>query len=434
MKSERPEFSGEWETKRLSEIVVVDPENVPSSTDPDWSFNYISLEQVEDGRVRGFTEEVFRTAPSRARRILRYGDVLMSKVRPNLMSHLLYCGQIPNAVCSTGFAVLRAKPNRAVPGFIYAQLFARPMNDQVEKAIAGSNYPAVSSHDVSRFEIPYPPRMGEQAAIAAVLSDVDALLAALDTLIAKKRAIRKAAMQELLTGRTRLPGFSGEWEQKRLGDLGRFMKGSGVTRRDAQSGSLSCVRYGEIYTIHDTFIKDFHTWISAEVAASAVRVERGDLLFAGSGETKDDIGKCVALVDDRVAFAGGDIVILRLSSNDNPLFLSYVLNAHDANRQKASFGQGDAIVHITAAALAQVVVGVPPVPEQLAIAGLLYDMDSEIAALMLRRRKTCAIKRGMMQQLLTGKTRLAASATEQQAGSLAQGTPGQPNGESSWAQ
>lgn len=255
--------------------------------------------------------------------------------------------------------------------------------------------------------IPLPlPR--EQRAIAEALSDVDGLLGALEALIAKKRATKQAAMQQLLTGKTRLPGFSGEWETKRLGEIGHFLKGRGVKRDDAQSGPLACVRYGEIYTAHDDWVRTFHSWISPEVAATATRLEYGDLLFAGSGETKEEIGKCVAILTAVEAYSGGDIVILR-PSNVDALFFGYALNMPRVARQKASLGQGDAVVHISAAALAQVSLAVPSIEEQTAIATVLSDIDAEIAALERRRDKTRAIKQGMMQQLLTGRVRLVQS-------------------------
>jgi type I restriction enzyme S subunit len=128
--------------------------------------------------------------------------------------------------------------------------------------------------------------------IAEALSDVDALLGGLDRLI-------------------------GEWEVKCLGDLGQFQKGSGIRRDDAQSGDLACVRYGELYTTHDNIIRTFASRLSATVAATARRLRRGDLLFAGSGETKEEIGKCAAIIDDIEAYAGGDVVILRPREGDS---------------------------------------------------------------------------------------------------------------------
>ena len=184
--SNQQRFSGKWQTKRLGEISDVNPQNFSSNTNPNYKFNYITLEQVDSGKLLGYSEEVFRTAPSRAQRILRNGDVLMSTVRPNLMAHLFFHEQVPNAVCSTGFAVLRAKHDSSVPYFLFSQLFSEGVNDQIDKILSGSNYPAINSRDVKLIEIPCPPQISEQRAIAEVLSDVDGLLNALEALNRQK--------------------------------------------------------------------------------------------------------------------------------------------------------------------------------------------------------------------------------------------------------
>ena len=249
------------------------------------------------------------------------------------------------------------------------------------------------------------PTAREQRAIATALADVDALITGLNRLIAKKRDLKQAAMQQLLTGQTRLPGFQGEWEVKRFGDLGVFLKGSGVKKDESQSGDLACVRYGEIYTRHNDLVRTFNSWISSDVARIATRLKLGDLLFAGSGETKAEIGKCVAFLDDCEAYAGGDIVILR-PTGVNSLFMGYYCNTVAINAQKAGKGQGYSVVHISAAALASLWVTLPGLAEQTAIATILSDMDAELTALEARRDKTRALKLGMMQELLTGRTRL----------------------------
>jgi type I restriction enzyme S subunit len=128
-------------------------------------------------------------------------------------------------------------------------------------------------------------------------------------------------------------------------------------------------------------------------------------LFAGSGETKEEIGKCAAFVSDVEAYAGGDIVILR-PREGNPVFLGYFLNTAAINRQKASRGQGDAVVHISSSALGAIQCTLPRPNEQTAIAEVLTEMDAELAVLEQRRQKTGALKQAMMQELLTGRTRL----------------------------
>lgn len=198
-----PGFTGEWETKRLGNVAEIDPENLGSNTPADYTFNYISLEQVEEGALLGWSTEKFRTAPSRARRILRGDDILVSTVRPNLKSHLKFDGQFPNAVCSTGFSVVRCDQDSADPGYVYAHLFGNFINRQIDRIIAGSNYPAISSRDVKRLELPLP-SLEEQTAIATVLSDMNAEIEALEHRRDKACQIKQGMMQQLLTGRVRL--------------------------------------------------------------------------------------------------------------------------------------------------------------------------------------------------------------------------------------
>ena len=200
-----PGFGGEWAARRIDELADVDPENLPINTYPGFLFNYISLDHVDAGRLLGSSRESFETAPTRARRIVRPRDVLMSTVRPALLGHLLFADQVPNAVCSTGFAVLRSKRDHCDPQFLFAHLFGDVVSAQVQRLLAGSNYPAINGGDVGRLRVTCPPTLAEQQAIATVLSDMDADIAALERRLDKTRAIKQGMMQQLLTGSIRLP-------------------------------------------------------------------------------------------------------------------------------------------------------------------------------------------------------------------------------------
>lgn len=268
-----------------------------------------------------------------------------------------------------------------------------------------SGVPGVNRNDLHELAISVPRSRPEQNVIAAALYDTDAFIESLEQLLAKKRQIKQGAMQELLSGERRLPGFRTAWTSKRLGEFGRFLKGNGVTREESATGDLPCVRYGELYTQHENYIRAFYSWISEEVARSATRVRRGDILFAGSGETKEEIGKAAAVVADVKAYAGGDIVILRNERAD-PMFLGYSLNMAAVNRQKASRGQGDSVVHISARSLTEVEVELPQLDEQIAIATVLRDLDEDIFGLQAKLLNVQRLKQGMMQELLTGRIRL----------------------------
>jgi type I restriction enzyme S subunit len=331
----------------------------------------------------------------------RVNDVLLTK--DGSLGRLALVGE--ETICiNQSVAVLRAN-EKVEPNFLKLLLESPWYQTRMLEDAGGSTIKHIYITIVDKMPIGLPLDKAEQRAIATALSDVDALIAGLEKLIAKKRDLKQAAMQQLLTGQTRLPGFSGEWEPRQLGQLGTFLKGSGVKRDEALSGELPCVRYGEIYTVHSDVVRTFHSRISPQVAAIATRIQKGDLLFAGSGETKAEIGKCVAMALPMEAYAGGDIVILRLRSG-NPSFFGYLLNTPAVVRQKSNLGQGDAVVHISALALSSIEVEVPSIEEQTAIATVLSDMDLALSELKGRLAKTRELKQGMMQVLLTGRTRL----------------------------
>ena len=129
------------------------------------------------------------------------------------------------------------------------------------------------------------------------------------------------------------------------------------------------------------------------------------LLFAASGESAEDIGRCSAYIGQERAYVGGDIIVLDPVGQDSR-YLGYLMNDPMVTVQKARMAQGDAVVHISTGNLAQLKIDLPPFEEQTAIANVLADMDAEILALERRRDKTRAVKQGMMQELLTGRTRL----------------------------
>jgi type I restriction enzyme, S subunit len=193
-----------WVVKELQEISEIDPESLGVNTRPSYAFKYISLEDVDRGMLLGWSEEIFSTAPSRARRKVKKGDVLISTVRPKLQSHYLIEIDWNDLICSTGFSAVRCRPCVAEPRYVFECFFSFAIERQIEAIVTGSNYPAINSSDVKRLKIPVPPTFSEQTAIAENLSDMDAEIAALEAKLAKVRQIKQGMMQELLIGRIRL--------------------------------------------------------------------------------------------------------------------------------------------------------------------------------------------------------------------------------------
>ena len=206
--------------------------------------------------------------------------------------------------------------------------------------------------------------------------------------------------------KTKLGWIPEDWEVSRLFDIGIFYKGKGISKKELSPVGLPCVRYGEIYTRHDFTIREFYSFICREIARQSQKIYCNDILFAGSGETAEEIGKAVAYLNDHEAYAGGDIIILRVSNDNDAEFLAYLLNSHLINHQKSRLGEGQSVVHIYINELSQILIPYPPLPEQNAIAKLLSIWDKALDKLTrlieLKEKK----KKWLMQQLLTGKKRL----------------------------
>lgn len=192
--------------------------------------------------------------------------------------------------------------------------------------------------------------------------------------------------------------------QKKVGDIGIILKGKGILKSEVTESGLPCVRYGELYTKYNFHFKVTHSYCSEETATQSQKILKGDILFAGSGETAIEIGKCAAYMGKEVAFAGGDIIILRPEKDDS-IFLSYLFNSDEIVKQKAILGQGNAVVHIYPKDIASLIIQLPSLDEQKKIAKILTTWDEAIETLENLIQKKERHKKVLMQQLLTGKKR-----------------------------
>lgn len=274
----------------------------------------------------------------------------------------------------------------------------------ISKLRSKGGQPLVSQEPIYSLKFALPP-LAEQRRISEILSTWDRAIGTVEALIANAREQKKALMQSLLTGKKRLPGFKTEWTKVALAELGLFRKGRGISKSEVRNEGLPCVRYGEIYTRHHDIIREFHSYIDVGSATKAERINFGDILFTCSGETAEEIGKCVAFLDNNEAYAGSDIVIFT-PRKDNPTFLAYLLNAPPVALQKAQFGQGNSVVHISSANLAKLKFALPTKAEQDALADIFMAIDRELAALVVEASALRQEKSALMQQLLTGKRRV----------------------------
>lgn len=276
----------------------------------------------------------------------------------------------------------------------------------LQGATQGGTMRHITKENMERKYLPLPP-LEEQRKIAEVLNVWDKAIEKQTQLIEKLELRKKGLMQQLLTGKKRLPGFSGEWKKVKLGEIGIFFKGFGVSKDEIKSYErYKCLTYGDIYTKYEIKIENVRSFISQDVANISKQIQYGDICFASSGETAKDIGKCAVFVDGSIGYAGGDIIIFRNKTNVNPITLAYILNSEEVNKQKSSLGQGHSVVHIYISNLEKITIKIPDIEEQNAIAEIFTSCDKEIYLANQELKSLHQQKKGLMQVLLTGKKRV----------------------------
>jgi type I restriction enzyme S subunit len=269
-------------------------------------------------------------------------------------------------------------------------VFARVEEDIAKQAHGfKASFVHVKKSDLVKVKLPLPP-LPEQRAIAEALSDVDELLGALDRLLAKKRDLKQAAMQQLLTGQTRLPGFQGKWEVKRLGDVAEIVMGQSPSSSNynIHGDGLPLIQGNADIKNRKTIMRIFTTQITQ-------RGKGGDILMS----VRAPVGEI-----SRAAFdvcLGRGVCAIRVDND----FIYHSLIYLEPTWAKHS--KGSTFDSVNSSDVKGLEINLPSdQAEQIALAEVLNDMDSEIAALEQRRDKTRDLKQAMMQELLTGRTRL----------------------------
>jgi type I restriction enzyme S subunit len=247
------------------------------------------------------------------------------------------------------------------------------------------------------------PTEPEQRAIATALSDVDGLLGGLDRLIAKKRDLKQAAMQQLLTGQTRLPGFVERWAAVCLNEVATRTAGFwGLEHCDeGHQKYVEVIRSGDISPDGKLTATAPRYFSEAEFAKA--RCCLGDVVLTGSGS----VGK-IWWCDGRSDVAASNFIrVLRpISQRVNGLFLSQLLRSDGTQRLMVEHIATGVMANLGSSFFSTEWLKLPPLPDPTAIASVLSEMDGELAVLEQRREKTRALKQAMMQELLTGRTRL----------------------------
>ena len=389
----------EWEVEPLGEL-----SDFVTSGSRGWAQFYsesgalfIRSQNVRDGRL-SFEDFQYVTPPTGAegnRTKVRLNDLLITITGNSVGNVALVEQPFDEAYISQHVGLVRLnEPTRGE--YICRYLSpSSPGNPQIAGSQSGQSKPGLNLQNLKNFRIALPPTPRELHAIAAALSDVDGLLGGLDRLIFKKRDLKQAAMQQLLTGQTRLPGFHGEWEAKRLGEICEIAMGRTPPRLN-QAYWGHGYKWLSIADLQTKVVSDSKEEITELAAAMMTIIPKGTLLMS----FKLSLG--------RLCFAGCDLFTNEAICSFNKLqanaeFLYYNLGRTDFSLYGKQAVKG---YTLNKESLKIIEVTLPPLPEQTAIATVLSEMDGELAVLEQRREKTRALKQAMMQELLTGRTRL----------------------------
>lgn len=414
----------------LALLVDVDPETLSSATRADHSFRYIDISCASNGRlVIPSAETLYKDAPSRARRMIRSGDVLMSTVRPNLKA-FAYC-DLPSGdfVASTGFAVLRPHATTDARFILYC-ILSDDVARQIGAYTVGSNYPAINSTDVKRLRVP---SFGhnKQRWIGKVLSTLDNTIEQTETLIEKYQKIKAGLMHDLFTrgvtldGRLRpsrveaphlykesqLGGIPREWNAAPLAAFaasrpGSFVNGpfgSDLLTRELREFGVPVIYVQDIKD--DEYRRGSDAHVTEEKANELLvcNVRAGDVLVAKVG---DPPGIAAAYFEAQRAVVTQDVIRIRPADSIVAQYLSGLLNSAVGRRAIRRISIEGTRARVSLTEFKRLTLPMPPHQEQRMIAERSSAVGKVLATLKSELSKLQVRKRGLMHDLLTGRVRV----------------------------
>ena len=393
----------EWEVKRIGDIATVSSGGTPSRENSTYwhgDIPWITTSQIDFNKITEADQFITEFGlKNSAAKLLPAGTLIMAlygqgKTRGKV--GILGLEAATNQACAS------ISPNASVSSMFLLHFLASRYEAIRSSSNTGSQE-NLNGQIVKDTPVIVPP-LSEQRAIAAALSDVDALLAQLDQLIAKKRDLKQAAMQQLLTGQTRLPGFSGDWKNRLLPELANIRSGGTPSTGDptAWNGDIAWCTPTDISGLAG---KKYLDNTEKRITEHGLQDSSAEIIPAGSVimTSRATIGECAINIVPMATNQGFKNFIPHPSVDAE--FLYYTLTI-----QKTGFiglCSGSTFLEIGKTQLRGYTIRVPlEKAEQTAIATVLSDMDAELTALEARRDKTRALKQGMMQELLTGRIRL----------------------------
>lgn len=382
-----------WVYKKLGEVCDFEGGSQPPKSE--W------LTQRLDGyvrmlQIRDFTKsrscEIEYVKMSKKLRLCKSDDILIGRYGASVGKILTGLEGAYNV------AIIKSIPNESVISKKYIRRFFESglfQNHLIKICNARAAQAGFSKEDIYDVQIPVPPLPDQQRIVTyldAEFAKIEALKANAEKQLQAAKDLFQAALKELLTPKE-------GWKMKTIDSLQTDMyRGSGITREQIRLEGVPCVRYGEIYTTYNYWFEECVSHTDEQIINSKKNFEHGDILFAITGESVEDIGKSIAYLGHNKCLAGGDIIVMK--HNQNPKYLAYALSTPDAIAQKG-FGKTKLkVVHTNAPSLKAIVLPIPTLPEQQRIADRLDALSANVKALQTNYTETITLCNDLKQALL----------------------------------
>lgn len=390
----------DWEVKKMGEISKINQNNI--KTEDKNSYYYYDLSSIDNGSISKPKQLInYDELPSRAKRIFKKDDILFSTVRPNLKGFGYIDFEPINSICSTGFAVIESKEN-VDSEYVFNHFFTNKIENRINSLTVGSNYPALNVVEVKNLQIPIP-EFNEQEKIADILSLWDEAIETTEKLIKEKEIQKKGLMQELLTGKTRLPGFDGEWEEVKLSDISERVK----EKNNGKSNNVLTISAIDGLINQEKY---FSKQIASKNLDNYTYLQKGDFAYNKSYSKGYLMGAIRSLDLYEEGVVSSLYICFRAKENVYRDYLNQYFYANMFNHEVFKIAQEGArnhgLLNIGIKDFFGIKLFLPPLSEQITIANILSDADKEIQLLkqLLENRKQ--EKKGLMQVLLTGIVRV----------------------------
>ncbi len=358
----------------------------------------------EDVHIREFGELTDEYLGPAFIRHFKEGDILYGSRRTYLKK--VAVAHFEGITSNTTF-VINAKENVIDKRLLPFLMLSDKFTEHSIMHSKGSVNPYINWKDLANYEFLLPPK-DQQAELAELLWAMDTVIEKdLEVLERLEDDIQNIFLSKIIDFNIEGLTITGILDnlKKNLGlgllkDFGTFLKGKGIPKDDVIESGIPCIRYGEIYTSHHIVIRKFRSFISEEVASTSFQLNKGDIVFAGSGETITEIGKSVCFVNDFEAYAGGDTIIFRPDSNKiNSVYLSYLLNSLISRLQLNKMGTGATVAHIYPEDLKKIKIPLLDISIQNEIAAEMETIFKSIDKLKSKLQSSKALQKALINQV-----------------------------------